>query len=54
MTVCEMYARYVSQKFGTATVIVFDGYKEEPTIKDATQCVEQVLLPKLLYTSLVT
>lgn len=35
--VCEMYVRYVTQKYGTATVIVFDGYKEEPTIKDATQ-----------------
>ena len=37
MTVCEMYVRYVTQKYGTATVIVFDGYKEEQTIKDATQ-----------------
>ena len=36
-SVCEMYVRYVTQKYGTATVIVFDGYKEEPTIKDATQ-----------------
>lgn len=35
-SVCEMYVRYVTQKYGTATVIVFDGYKEEPTIKDAT------------------
>ena len=36
-SVCEMYVRYVTQKYGTATVIVFNGYKEEPTIKDDTQ-----------------
>ena len=32
-----MYVRYVTQKYGKTTIIVFDGYKEEPTIKDATQ-----------------
>ena len=26
-SVCEMYVRYVTQKYGTATVIVFGGYK---------------------------
>ena len=36
-SVCEMYVRYVTQKYGKTTIIVFDGYKEEPTIKDATQ-----------------
>ena len=35
-SVCEMYVRYVTQKYGTATVIVFDGYKDEPSIKDTT------------------
>lgn len=36
-SVCDTYVRYVTQKYGTATVIVFDGYKEEQAIKDATQ-----------------
>ena len=35
-SVCQMYVRYVTQKYGAA-VIVFDGYKDEPTTKDATQ-----------------
>ena len=35
--VCKMYIRYVTQKYGTATVIVFDSYKAEQKIKDATQ-----------------
>lgn len=32
---CEQYVKYVTQKYGTATV-VFDGYTEEPTTKDVT------------------
>jgi len=36
-SVCEMYIRYVTQKYGTPTGIVFDGYKEEPTLKDSTR-----------------
>ena len=32
-----MYVRYVIQKYSTGTAIVFDGYKDEPTTKDATQ-----------------
>lgn len=35
-SVCQIYVRYVTQKYGAA-VIVFDGYKDEPTTKDATQ-----------------
>src|SRR4029434_5923766 len=31
------YVRYVTQKYVKTTIIVFNGYKEEPTIKDATQ-----------------
>ena len=34
--VCQMYVKYVTQKYGSAT-IVFDGYNDEPTTKDATQ-----------------
>ena len=35
-SVCQMYVRYVTQKYGLAT-IVFDGYTDEPSTKDATQ-----------------
>ncbi|XP_076040893.1 uncharacterized protein LOC143025304 [Oratosquilla oratoria] len=35
-SVCQIYVRYVTQKYGAA-VIVFDGYRDEPTTKDATQ-----------------
>ena len=30
-----MYVRYVTQKYGAAA-IVFDGYNDDPTTKDAT------------------
>lgn len=35
--VCQMYAKYVLQKYGHGTAIVFDGYKDEPSTKDTTQ-----------------
>ena len=34
-SLCDQYVRYVTQKYGAA-IIVFDGYREEPTTKDAT------------------
>ena len=34
-SVCQLYVRHVTQKYGAA-VIVFDGYKDEPTTKDVT------------------
>ena len=40
-----MYVRYVTQKYGTATVIVFDGNKEEPTIKYTTQLRRTGVIP---------
>ena len=33
--VCQMYVNHVKQRYGTA-VIVFDGYTNEPSTKDAT------------------
>ena len=33
--VCQMYVNHVKQIYGTA-VIVFDGYTNEPSAKDAT------------------
>lgn len=35
-SVWEVCVRYVTQRYGDAA-IVFDGYKDEPTTKDATQ-----------------
>ncbi|RUM44712.1 MAG: hypothetical protein DSY80_04115, partial [Desulfocapsa sp.] len=35
-SVCELYVRYVTQKYGAAAAIVFDGYTDDPTTKDAT------------------
>ena len=35
-SVCQMYVAYVTHKYGAA-VVVFDGYKDEPATKDATQ-----------------
>ena len=35
MSVSHLYVRYVTQKCGAA-VIVFDGYNDDPTTKDAT------------------
>ena len=34
-SVCDMYVKYVIQRYGTV-IIVFDGYTDEPTIKDVT------------------
>ena len=34
-SVCLLYIRYVTQKYGRCA-IVFDGYKDEPSTKDAT------------------
>ena len=34
-SVSHLYVRYVTQKYGAA-VIVFDGYNDDPTTKDAT------------------
>lgn len=34
-TICQMYVRYVMQRYGCA-VIVFDGYSDKPATKDAT------------------
>ena len=33
--ICQLYVRHVKQRYGCA-VIVFDGYSEQPTTKDAT------------------
>ena len=32
--VCQMYVNHVKQRYGTA-VLVFDGYTNEPSTKDA-------------------
>ena len=34
-SVSHLYVRYVTQKYGAAA-IVFDGYNDDPTTKDAT------------------
>ena len=34
-SVCLLYVRYVTQRCGRCA-IVFDGYKDEPSTKDAT------------------
>ena len=34
-SVSHLYVRYVTQKYGAAA-IVFDGYSDDPTTKDAT------------------
>ena len=36
-SICHMYVTYVTKRYGKAT-IVFDGYEDGPTIKDATHC----------------
>jgi len=34
--ISQLYVNYVTQKYGTTAIIVFDGYSDNPTTKDAT------------------
>ena len=39
-SVGHLYVRYLTQKYGAAA-IVFDGYNDDPTTKDATHTCEE-------------